>query len=167
LLAQRLYGLALGYENLSDHDESRHERLLAVLVGEGGVLAGKSTLNRLELGAPSQGRCNKIAADLAKVEPLFVALFLQAHDKSPREIVLDLDATDDPLHGSQEGRFFHGYYRFYCYLPLYIFCGEYLLCAKLYRCGNVLNPSRTDATHASEDVMAWLPFSEGGVKRLQ
>lgn len=148
LIAQRVYGLALGYEDLNDHDQLRADPLLAVLANsrdplgtqrlrardKGNALAGKSTLNRLELSpadAGPQSRYKKIVYDQSAIENLFVALFLQAHSSPPREIILDLDATDDPLHGHQEGRFFHGYYGCYCYLPLYIFCGEHLLCAKL------------------------------------
>jgi hypothetical protein len=148
LVAQRIYGLALGYEDLNDHDALRSDSLLAVLVGKrdltgaardrerdrGHPLAGSSTLNRLELSTPESAagdRYKKIAADPQALDRLLVDLFLEAHEKPPREIWLDLDATDDPLHGHQEGRFFHGYYRCYCYLPLYIFCGEHLLCARL------------------------------------
>ena len=150
LVAQRLYGLALGYEDLNDHDELRRDPLLATLVGKADVtgehrvrerdggkpLAGKSTLNRLELTQAQAGpaeRYKKIVVDGEAVDRLFVDLFLQAHERAPRRIVLDLDATDDPLHGRQEGRFFHGFYGTYCYLPLYIFCGEFLLCARLRR----------------------------------
>lgn len=150
LVAQRIYGLAHGYEDLNDHDELRHDPLMAVLVGKddpigstrrrdrdrGQALAGKSTLNRLELtpaAADHTDRYKKIVLDDAATERLFVDLFLQAHAQPPERIVLDVDATDDPLHGKQEGRFFHGYYKSYCYLPLYIFCGEFLLCAKLRR----------------------------------
>lgn len=149
LVAQRVYGLALGYEDLNDHDELRTDPTLAVLVGKddpegknrfrkrdrGKALAGKSTLNRLELGkpgtVPEKSSYKKIIINEEAVEDFLVDVFLQAYEKPPKEIVLDLDATDDPLHGEQEGRFFHGYYRHYCYLPLYIFCGEHLLCAKL------------------------------------
>jgi hypothetical protein len=148
LIAQRIYGLALGYEDLNDHDDLRHDPLLAVLVGKtdplgnqrhreqdrGKALAGKSTLNRLELTparANADSRYKKITVDRGQVQRLFTSLFLQAHDHPPERIVLDLDATDDPLHGHQAGRFFHGYYKNYCYLPLYIFCGEHLLCARL------------------------------------
>jgi hypothetical protein len=148
LLAQRVYGIALGYEDLNDHDDLRHDPLLAALVGKddptgadrlrpqdhGKPLAGKSTLNRLELTPPdanASSRYHKIVADPAAIERLFVDAFLQAHPSPPERIVLDLDATDDPIHGKQEGRFFHGYYGHYCYLPLYIFCGEHLLVAKL------------------------------------
>jgi hypothetical protein len=106
----------------------KHER------DEGKALAGKSTLNRLELtpeDADGSCRYKKIAIQPEAVDELFITFFLQAHRRPPKEIVLDLDATDDPLHGHQEGRFFHGYYKHYCYLPLYIFCGEHLLCARL------------------------------------
>jgi hypothetical protein len=138
LVAQRVYGLALGYEDLNDHDQLRNDPLLAVLVEKSDpgqeVLAGKSTLNRLELTpatATTQARYKKIVLDHGAVERLLVDLFLEAHEEAPRQIILDLDATDDPLYGKQEGRFFHGYYGHYCYLPLYIFCGEFLLCARL------------------------------------
>ena len=140
LIAQRVYGLALGYEDLNDHEELRNDPLLAVLVEKGDpgsqVLAGKSTLNRLELTketASRKERYKKIVLDHGAVDRLLVEVFLQAHREEPQEIILDLDATDDPLHGKQEGRFFHGYYKSYCYLPLYIFCGRHLLCAKLRR----------------------------------
>jgi hypothetical protein len=141
LVGQRVFGLALGYEDLVDHDQIRHDPVLAVLAGklEAGrsdcaPLAGKSTLNRLEhapSGAPS--RYHRIGHDGAAIEWLFVETFLQAHARPPGQIILDLDATDDPLHGHQEGRFFHGYYDGYCYLPLYIFSGRHLLVAKLRR----------------------------------
>ncbi len=148
LLAQRVYALALGYEDLNDHDDLRRDPLLAAVVGKtdptgqsrrrrrdrGKALAGKSTLNRLELtpvGADADSRYKKITCSARAVEQLLVALFLQAHPTPPERIVLDLDATDDPVHGHQLGRFFHGYYKGYCYLPLYIFCGDHLLCARL------------------------------------
>jgi hypothetical protein len=148
LIAQRVYALALGYEDLLDHDDLRRDPLLATVVGKadptgakrrhprdrGKPLAGKSTLNRLELtpvGADAGSRYKKITCRVRDVERLFVELFLQAHPEPPARIVLDLDATDDPIHGHQLGRFFHGYYRDYCYLPLYIFCGDHLLCARL------------------------------------
>jgi Transposase DDE domain group 1 len=142
LVAQRVFGLALGYEDLVDHDEVRRDPVLGVMLGKldraaaaPAPLAGKSTLNRLE-HAPAEGttgRYHKIGHDGAAIEALFIDLFLDAHRKPPREIVLDLDATDDPLHGHQEGRFFHGYYDCYCYLPLYVFCGRHLLAARLRR----------------------------------
>ena len=141
LIGQRVFGLALGYEDLVDHDTLRHDPVLAAVIGkltarraDCAPLAGKSTLNRLEhapAGEPT--RYHKIGHDGALIERLFVDLFLDAHAAPPEEIVLDLDATDDPLHGTQEGRFFHGYYGCYCYLPLYIFCGDHLLVAKLRR----------------------------------
>jgi len=137
LVAQRIIGIALGYEDLIDHDELRHDPVMAVLVGkltarraDCAPLAGKSTLNRLELSRPEPTRYAKLAADSAAIETLLVDLFLDAQAKPPAQITLDLDATDDPLHGHQEGRFFHGYYDAYCYLPLYVFCGRHLLLAR-------------------------------------
>jgi len=153
LVAQRVYGLALGYEDLNDHEELRKDPLLAVLVEKsdlaGEVLAGKSTLNRLELTpatASAKARYKKIVADHAAVDRLFVDVFLAAHAPAPQQIILDLDATDDPLHGNQEGGFFHGYYGHYCYLPLYIFCGEFLLGARL-------RPSNIDASAGSVEEL--------------
>jgi len=142
LVGQRVFGIALGYEDLIDHDRLRHDPVLAILAGKLAArragcapLAGKSTLNRLE-HAPSgePTRYHKIGHDAAAIERLFVELFLDAHrGAAPQQIILDLDATDDPLHGHQEGRFFHGYYDCWCYLPLYVFCGRHLLAAKLRR----------------------------------
>jgi len=153
LVAQRVYGLALGYEDLNDHEELRKDPLLAVLVEKSDLarerLAGKSTLNRLELTpatATAKARYKKIVADHAAVDRLFVDVFLAAHPEAPQQIILDLDATDDPLHGNQEGRFFHGYYGHYCYLPLYIFCGEFLLGARL-------RPSNIDASAGSVEEL--------------
>src|SRR5665213_171009 len=137
LVRQRVYALALGYEDLNDHEQLRHDPLFAVLAEADDLtapLAGKSTLNRLELSAATVGekeRYKRIAVDHAAVDRLLVDVFLAAHAEAPEEIVLDLDATDDPVHGHQEGRFFHGFYGGYCYLPLYIFAGEHLLCARL------------------------------------
>jgi hypothetical protein len=138
LVGQRVFGIALGYEDVNDHDDLRHDPIMAVLAGKleaqrenCAPVAGKSTLNRLELSRGTATRYHKIAHDAAAIERLFVTLFLDAHRTPPREIILDLDATDDPLHGHQEGRFFHGYYDCYCYLPLYIFCGRHLLAARL------------------------------------
>jgi Transposase DDE domain group 1 len=138
LLTQRITAIALGYEDLNDHDQLRHDPIMAVLAGKLSAsrsdcapVAGKSTLNRLELSKAQPTRYAKIAADTAAIANLFVELFLDGHAEPPDEIILDLDATDDPLHGDQEGRFFHGYYDCYCYLPLYIFCGRHLLVAKL------------------------------------
>ena len=154
LVGQRIFGIALGYEDLNDHETLRHDPLMAVLAGklksrraDCAAVAGKSTLNRLELSKPEPSRYHKISYDAAAVERLFVDLFLDAHRTAPRQITLDLDATDDPLHGEQEGRFFHGYYKSYCYLPLYIFCGRHLLCAKLRR-------SSIDASAGSVDEVA-------------
>jgi hypothetical protein len=141
LVGQRVFGIALGYEDLIDHDQLRHDPVLAALAGKltarrsgCAPLAGKSTLNRLEHApAAAPGRYHRIGHDATAIETLFVDLFLDAHRSPPRQIILDLDATDIPLHGQQEGRFFHGYYDAYCYLPLYIFCGRHLLAAKLRR----------------------------------
>ena len=141
LVGQRVFGLALGYEDLNDHERLRHDPVMGALLGKlqarrsrCAPLAGKSTLNRLELYPRKEaGRYHRICPDNAAMDRLWVELFLDAHRRSPRRIVLDLDATDDPLHGNQEGRFFHGYYDHYCYLPLYIFCGEHLLLGRLRR----------------------------------
>ena len=148
LLKQRIFGIALGYEDLNDHDALRQDALLALLSEKedpagndrlrkqdnGKALAGKSTLNRLELtplNANGKSRYKKIVANPVAMDNLLVDLFVESLETPPAEIVLDVDATDDPLHGNQEGRLFHGYYKNYCYLPLYIFCGEQLLCARL------------------------------------
>lgn len=148
LVSQRVFGIACGYEDLNDHDVLRRDALLATAAGKddptgakrkrssdkGRALAGKSTLNRLELTGEhlsENARYKKIIADHDAIENFFVDAFLDAHKKARKRLILDLDATDDPVHGSQEGRFFHGYYGHYCYLPLYIFCGDFLLCAKL------------------------------------
>jgi Transposase DDE domain group 1 len=140
MVAQRVFGIALGYEDLVDHDHLRHDPVLAALAGRltarrqnCAPLAGKSTLNRLEHAPSEPARYHKIGHDGAAIEGLFVDLFLEAHQTPLKEIILDLDATDDPVHGHQEGRFFHGYYDCYCYLPLYVFCGQHLLAAKLRR----------------------------------
>jgi hypothetical protein len=157
LVTQRVYGLALGYEDLNDHDQLRSDPLMGVLVGkrdpqgkdrrraqdQGKAGAGKSTLNRLELtpsDASSKARYKKIVYREEAMDELLTDLFLEAHEEPPSRIVLDLDATDDPVHGNQEGRFYHGYYREYCYLPLYIICGEFVLCARL-RSSNI-DPSK-------------------------
>ena len=164
LLAQRIYGLALGYEDINDHDTLRGDSLLALLVGKadltgesrrrardrGYPLAGSSTLNRLELGVPEQApshRYQKVVADSEELDRLLVDVFLESHRGAPSVLWLDLDATDDLLHGHQEGRFFHGYYQSYCYLPLYIFCGEHLLCARL-------RPADEDAAAGSVEEMS-------------
>ena len=154
LIGQRVFGIALGYEDLNDHDELRHDPLMAVLAGklearreDCAPVAGKSTLNRLELSRETPTKYCKIAHEPAAIEALFVDLLLEAHDRPPQQIILDLDATDDPLHGDQEGRFFHGYYDCYCYLPLYVFCGRHLLAAKL-------RPSNIDASAGSVEEVA-------------
>lgn len=136
LIGQRVIGLSLGYEDLNDHDQLRHDPLIAMLVGKEdptAALAGKSTLNRLELTPAGNGedRYKRIVYDAAAIDRFFVDAFMDAHQEPPERIVVDLDTTDDEIHGRQEGRFFHGYYRSYCYLPLYIFVGEHLLCARL------------------------------------
>jgi hypothetical protein len=140
LVGQRVFGLALGYEDVIDHDWLRHDPVMAVLVGklvgrrrDCAPAAGKSTLNRLELSQAAPTRYHRIGHEPAAIEGLLVDIFLEAHASAPEEIVLDLDATDDLIHGNQEGRFFHGYYGGYCYLPLYVFCGRHLLAAKLRR----------------------------------
>jgi len=159
LIKQRVFGICLGYEDLNDHDQLRFDPLLAVLVGktdptgdgrarvrdQGKALAGKSTLNRLELtavGDDEDSRYKKIVAHMSQIESYLVDVFVQQHRTPPKRIVLDLDATDDPIHGHQLGRFFHGYYDCECYLPLYIFCGDHPLCA-------TLRPSDIDASAGS------------------
>jgi Transposase DDE domain group 1 len=185
LVGQRVFGIALGYEDLNDHDELRHDPVMAVLAGkleakrdECAPVAGKSTLNRLELSRLEATRYHKISHNPIAIKRLMVDLFVDAHARAPREIVLDLDATDDPVHGEQEGRFFHGYYDCYCYLPLYVFCGRHLLAAKLRpasldaaagaveevarivaqirdRWPNVRIMLRADSGFAREELMAW------------
>src|SRR6266446_4934213 len=185
LIRQRVFGIALGYEDLNDHDDLRHDPMMAVLAGklEAGrkdcaPVAGKSTLNRLELSKLEPTRYHKISHNPMAIKKLLVDLFLEAHQRAPKQIILDLDATDDPLHGQQEGRFFHGYYDCYCYLPLYVFCGRHLLVAKLRRAdmdaaaGAVEEVARlvaqirarwprtrivlrADSGFAREDLMAW------------
>ncbi len=164
LLAQRIYGIALGYEDLNDHDQLRFDSVLALLCDKPDVLgsqrkrrhdvgvplAGSSTLNRLELGVPGQAaghRYKKIVGDEAAMDHLLVEIFLESHDEAPEQIWLDLDATDDLAHGHQEGIFYHGYYDGYCYLPLYIFCDGHLLCARL-------RPSRIDACAGADEELA-------------
>jgi len=154
MIGQRVFGPALGYDDLNDHDELRHDPVFAVLAGkleakraDCAPVAGKSTLNRLEHTPKRDAeKYHKIDYDAASLEALFVDIFLDAHKRPPKEIVLDLDATDDPIHGEQEGRFYHGYYDCYCYLPLYIFCGEHLLCARL-------RPSNQDGAAGSVEEL--------------
>ena len=163
LVSQRIFGIALGYEDLNDHGELRGDAVLSLLVGKrdvtgerrirerdrGYALASASTLNRMELGEPEEAandRYKRIVARPEAFDELLVELFVESHSQAPREVWLDLDATDDPLHGHQEGRFFHGYYGCYCYLPLYIFCGEHVLCARL-------RESNQDASAGSIDEL--------------
>jgi hypothetical protein len=134
MVSQRVYGLALGYEDLNDHEQLRTDPVFGVLAGREELdqpLAGKSTLNRLELGAGVKNRYKKITFWKEAIDELMVKIFLESYSQAPEEIILDVDTTDLPLHGKQEGRFFHGYYDEYCYLPLYIFCGEHVLCTRL------------------------------------
>jgi hypothetical protein len=134
MLSQRIYGLALGYEDLNDHEQLRKDPVFSILAGRQDLeepLAGKSTLNRMELGAGTKDRYKKITFWKDAIDELLVQVFLESHQKAPAQMVLDVDTTDLPLHGKQEARFFHGYYDNYCYLPLYIFCGEHILCARL------------------------------------
>lgn len=151
LIAQRVFGLALGYEDLNDHDQLRVDPMLGLLVGREDLsaLAGKSTLNRLELtpvGAGPASRYKKVEVQTEPMERVFVEIFIQSHVTPPSEVVLDFDSTDDPIHGRQEGRFFHGYYGNYCYLPLYVFAGNQLLCAQL-------RPSDIDAAKGATEVL--------------
>jgi len=134
MISQRVYGLALGYEDINDHEQLRSDPLFSVLAGREELekpLAGKSTLNRLELGDGREDRYKKITFWKQGIDELLVEVFIESQERSPEQIVLDVDTTDLPLHGQQEGRFFHGYYDSYCYLPLFIFCGEQVLCARL------------------------------------
>lgn len=158
LVAQRVHGIALGYEDLNDHDDLRHDPVLGLLCdpdapaargarGDVAALSGKSTLNRLEHVGGGDSRYHKFSLDEAAMEQVFLKLYLAAHKTPPKRVILDLDATDDPLHGGQEGRFFHGYYRCYCYLPLYIFADRHLLCSKL-RKANI------DAAAGSQEEVA-------------
>jgi len=146
MVSQRVYGLALGYEDLNDHEQLRQDPMLKLLAGQPDLeapLAGKSTLNRLELSTGTPDRYKKITFWKASIDELLVDVFLEAHGNwCPLEIVLDVDTTDVALHGNQEDRFFHGYYDHYCYLPLYVFCGEHVLCARL-------RPANIDAAAGS------------------
>ena len=135
MIRQRVFAMALGYEDLNDHEQLRQDPLLGAMVGKAQpgteALAGKSTLNRMELGTGIATRYKKVTFWRDSVDELLVDLFLEAHPVSPQQIVLDIDTTDMALHGDQEGKFYHGYYKHYCYLPLYIFCGDHVLCARL------------------------------------
>ncbi len=149
LVAQRIYALVLGYEDVNDHDKLRHDPALAIALekldfieSNQGSLAGKSTINRLEYCPETildqeRSRYHRIEHDSKKIEKLLVDIFLQSHKKPPRQIILDMDVTDDQVHGNQEGAFFNSYYKGVCYAPLYIFCGPHLLVAKL-RSSNVI-----------------------------
>jgi Transposase DDE domain group 1 len=189
LVGQRVLALAMGYEDLNDHDGLRHDPVMALLAGKlaasrrnCAAVAGKATLNRLELSGVQATRYHTIGHDAAAIERLLVDVFLEAHAAAPEEIVLDFDATDDPLHGRQEGGFFHGYYDCYCYLPLYVFCGDHLVAAKLRQANIDASagakqeaerivthirarwPSthivlRADSGFAREDLMAWCEAS--------
>ena len=148
MVSQRIYAIALGYEDLNDHGELRGDALVSLLVGKrdltgqrrirerdrGYALASASTLNRLELGESEEAahhRYKRFVSRPEALEVLLVEMFVESQPRAPREVWLDPDATDDLLHGRQEGRFFRGYYGGYRYLPPYIFCGEHLLCARL------------------------------------
>jgi hypothetical protein len=134
MLSQRIYGLALGYEDINDHEQLRKDPVFGILAGREALeepLAGKSTLNRMELGTGVTDRYKKITYWKDAIDELMVKVFIESHPSAPGEIVLDVDTTDLPLHGKQEGRFFHGYYDNYCYLPLYVFCGDHVLCSRL------------------------------------
>ena len=195
LLSQRIYGLALGYEDINDHDRLRLQPLFATACGredllgehrrheqdQGKPLAGKSTLNRFELGASERdGHYRKIQADADKIEDLLVDIGVTSIPRKTRVIVIDFDATDDPLHGNQEGKFFHGYYKSYCYLPLYAFCGDIPLWAELRKADrgadkgtieameNLLRKLRQrfgrkvtvivrgDSGYSNDDLMSWI-----------
>ena len=164
LVAQRVLGLAMGYEDLNDHDQLRVDPLLAAVTGvadplgssrsreqdRGKPLAGKSTLHRFEWGAVSPvatDRYKRIGVDAEAVKRFFVEVFLDSIESPPEQLILDLDATDDPVHGEQEGRFFHGYYGHYCYLPLYVTCGDFVLWAEL-------RPSDIDASKGAVEAIA-------------
>jgi hypothetical protein len=134
MLSQRIYGLALGYEDINDHEQLRKDPVFGILAGSKELdepLAGKSTLNRMELGGGTKDRYKKITFWKEAIDELLVKVFIESQQNAPDQIIVDVDTTDLPLHGKQEGRFFHGYYDSYCYLPLYIFCGEHVLCARL------------------------------------
>ncbi|HEX3471848.1 MAG TPA: IS1380 family transposase [Silvibacterium sp.] len=163
MLSQRIYGLALGYEDLNDHEQLRSDPLFGLLSGKRELespLAGKSTLNRLELIGRTE-RYHKIGYAAESIDRLLVDLYIESHASAPAEVVLDLDATDIPLYGHQPERFFHGYYDNYCYLPLYIFAGDQLLCARL-------RPANQDAAAGSVEevkrIVAQLREHWGEVK---
>jgi hypothetical protein len=196
LIKQRIYGLVMGYEDLNDHEELRHDPMFALALGkrigvedEPAILAGKSTLNRLEhcpedVEQGADSRYHKIGHSSEEIESLFVNIFLKSYSKEPRQIILDLDVTDDLVHGNQEQVFFNTYYGGYCYAPLYIFCGKHLLAAKL-RPSNI-DPAaealselqrvikqirqqwknveilvRGDSAYSRDDIMTWCELQTG------
>lgn len=206
LVSQRVFAIALGYEDINDHDDLSRDQLLAVMINKtdptgksrllqrdkGHALAGKSTLNRLELtpvNAGSGSRYKKIVMNSKAIDDLLVDVFIESYPRAPKKIILDVDATDIPLHGKQENRFFHGYYDTYCYLPLYIFCGDELLCARL-RSANVDGAAGTideleqivsriraawpevkivirgDSGFCREEIMSWCETPENNVDYL-
>lgn len=158
LLAQRVYGIVLGYEDVNDHDKLRYDPSLAIALeklnfidSNTALLAGKSTINRLEYCPETivdqrESRYHKIEHQPKEIEQAFVEIFLESYKQPPRQIILDMDVTDDSVHGSQEGAFFNTYYNGVCYAPLYIFCGHHLLAA-------LLRPSNVDpASGALEEL---------------
>jgi Transposase DDE domain group 1 len=196
LIAQRIYGLIMGYEDLNDHEELRHDPMFALALGkrigkenEPATLAGKSTLNRLEhcpenVEQGADSRYHRIGHSPSEIESVFVKIFLESYSKAPRQIILDLDVTDDLVHGNQEQVFFNTYYGGYCYAPLYIFCGKHLLAAKLrpsnvdpaagaleelqrvikqirQQWGNVQILVRGDSAYSREDIMDWCESQTG------
>jgi hypothetical protein len=177
LIRQRVFALALGYEDLNDHDELSRDPLLAAVVGKSEPTGQARRSLTAEDAGPAR-RYKKTVLDFEAMRSLFVDVFLEAYDTPPEQIIIDLDATDDPLYGKQEGRFFHGYYKSYCYLPLYAFCGEHLLAAEL-RTSNIDGSAgtvellerlvgqirlrwpevrviiRADSGFARDEIMAW------------
>ncbi len=167
MVTQRVYAIALGYEDLNDHDQLRSDPLLALWAGKRDLLgaerqrerdrgpapAGKSTLNRLERTTDQADRYKKISCEFDRVDELLLNTFIEAHVAAPAEVILDLDVSDSPLHGEQEGRFFHGYYRHYCYLPLYIFAGGGRICCARGSAG----PTKTPRRGACKKSSASLP----------
>jgi hypothetical protein len=152
LLTQRIFGICQGYEDLNDHDILRSDPLLQYVCGKkNGAVAGKSTLNRLELGKEpysedDKSRYCKIDWEDSEIEDLFCTLFLESFEEVPIEIILDFDATDVPIYGDQQSKFFHGYYDDYCFMPLYVFGGDFLLAAKL-------RPSNIDAAKGTTEIL--------------
>jgi len=169
LIGQRIFAIALGYEDINDHDHLRHDPVLQVLAGKltakrssCAALAGKSTLNRLEHAAKvGSDPYHKITYDEAAVAALFVTLCVESYIERPTRMIIDLDATHDPIHGDQEGRYFHGYYDCYCYLPLYIFCGRHLLTAKLRTADkDAADGAKEEIARIVAQIRAWWPHME-------